>query len=129
MTPISRANALKCATRWSECVYKYRFWLMCFTQLLSLQGDAKSYAVALTYFVLPREKRSRLSALYTIAPDKTIARVGDKPVTQDTVVFSATYPTHDGSKYYSGGAGLVSTIADYFRFCQMLLNRGELGGV
>jgi CubicO group peptidase (beta-lactamase class C family) len=29
----------------------------------------------------------------------------------------------------SGGGGLVSTTGDYFRFCQMLLNRGELDGV
>lgn len=26
----------------------------------------------------------------------------------------------------SGGGGLVSTAADYMRFCQMLLNKGEL---
>jgi CubicO group peptidase (beta-lactamase class C family) len=29
----------------------------------------------------------------------------------------------------SGGTGLVSTVADYTRFCQMLLNGGELDGV
>jgi len=29
----------------------------------------------------------------------------------------------------SGGGGLVSTAADYMRFCQMLLNRGQLNGV
>ena len=29
----------------------------------------------------------------------------------------------------SGGGGLVSTARDYLRFCQMLLNGGELGGV
>jgi len=29
----------------------------------------------------------------------------------------------------SGGGGLVSTTGDYYRFCQMLLNRGELNGV
>ena len=29
----------------------------------------------------------------------------------------------------SGGGGLVSTCADYFRFAQMLLNKGELDGV
>ena len=28
----------------------------------------------------------------------------------------------------SGGGGLCSTIDDYFRFCQMILNRGELDG-
>jgi len=29
----------------------------------------------------------------------------------------------------SGGGGLVSTAGDYLRFCQMLLNGGELDGV
>ena len=31
--------------------------------------------------------------------------------------------------FLSGGGGLVSTAADYLRFCQMLLNGGELDGV
>ncbi len=31
--------------------------------------------------------------------------------------------------FLSGGGGLVSTTGDYLRFCQMLLNRGELDGV
>jgi CubicO group peptidase (beta-lactamase class C family) len=31
--------------------------------------------------------------------------------------------------WYSGGGGAVSTAADYLRFCQMLLNGGELDGV
>ena len=82
-----------------------------------------------TYFVLPKEKRTRLAALYMVGADKKLERVGDKPVVLDTVVVSATYPTRDGSKYYSGGAGLVSTIEDYGRFGQMLLNRGELNQV
>jgi CubicO group peptidase (beta-lactamase class C family) len=30
--------------------------------------------------------------------------------------------------FFSGGAGLVSTTMDYMRFCQMLLNGGELNG-
>lgn len=30
--------------------------------------------------------------------------------------------------FESGGAGLVSTIDDYARFAQMLLNEGELDG-
>jgi CubicO group peptidase (beta-lactamase class C family) len=33
------------------------------------------------------------------------------------------------SRFRSGGGGLVGTIADYHRFCTMLLNRGELDGV
>jgi CubicO group peptidase (beta-lactamase class C family) len=32
-------------------------------------------------------------------------------------------------KLFSGGGGLVSTAHDYLRFCQMLLNGGELDGV
>src|SRR5205814_5380526 len=32
-------------------------------------------------------------------------------------------------KLFSGGGGLVSTAVDYLRFCQMLLNGGELDGV
>ncbi len=32
-------------------------------------------------------------------------------------------------KWFSGGGGMVSTAADYARFCQMLLNGGEYGGV
>ncbi len=59
--------------------------------------------------------------------------------------FAANYGPHDGglrliddpttSSYLqppvrlSGGGGLVSTAADYFRFAQMLLNKGELEGV
>jgi CubicO group peptidase (beta-lactamase class C family) len=82
-----------------------------------------------TYFVLPREKRERLSALYQPGPDKTIRQVGEKPVTMGQLIFSATYPTWEKSRYYSGGAGLVSTLGDYRRFLQMLLNRGELDGV
>ncbi|MBE0615862.1 MAG: beta-lactamase family protein [Burkholderiales bacterium] len=32
-------------------------------------------------------------------------------------------------RFLSGGGGMVSTAPDYLRFAQMLLNRGELGGV
>ena len=81
-----------------------------------------------TWFILPKEKRSRLAALYAAGPDKALTRVGDKPVGQGGLVYTATYPTNDGSKYFSGGAGLVSTAGDYFRFSQMMLNRGELDG-
>jgi CubicO group peptidase (beta-lactamase class C family) len=31
-------------------------------------------------------------------------------------------------KIFSGGGGLVSTAADYMRFCRMMLNKGELDG-
>ena len=81
-----------------------------------------------THFALPKEKHPRLAAVYMVG-DKKLERVGDKPVSLGAAVFSATYPTREGNKYYSGGAGLVSTIQDYGRFCQMLLSRGELNRV
>jgi len=31
--------------------------------------------------------------------------------------------------FFSGGGGIVSTVPDFLRFCQMLLNDGELDGV
>ncbi len=37
-------------------------------------------------------------------------------------------PNKNGTGWYSGGAGLVSTAGDYVRFLQMLLNEGELEG-
>jgi CubicO group peptidase (beta-lactamase class C family) len=82
-----------------------------------------------TFFIVPKEKRSRLSALYAVGADKTLSRVGERPVTQNALVYSSTYSTSDEGKYYSGGAGMASTVGDYFRFCQMMLKGGELDGV
>jgi CubicO group peptidase (beta-lactamase class C family) len=72
-----------------------------------------------TAFYVPPEKIGRLAANYTRQPDKTINLLDDPG--------NSTYskpPT-----FFSGGGGLVSTASDYFRFCQMLLNGGELEGV
>ena len=37
--------------------------------------------------------------------------------------------TREKVKFFSGGGGLLSTATDYTRFCQMLLNGGELNGM
>ena len=81
-----------------------------------------------TYFIVPESARQRLAALYTPGPDKSIRRVGTGKLAAGTVIYSATYPTWDASRYFSGGAGLSGTIGDYARFLQMLANRGELDG-
>jgi CubicO group peptidase (beta-lactamase class C family) len=85
-----------------------------------------------SHFVLPSEKRSRLAALYTPGEAKKIRRVAEGPQINTsaigTVQYSATYPLAETSQYQSGGAGLVSTIGDYTRFLQMLLNGGQLDG-
>jgi CubicO group peptidase (beta-lactamase class C family) len=44
---------------------------------------------------------------------------------------TSKHPADDYTKppvFSSGGGGLVSTASDYMRFCQMLLNGGELDG-
>jgi CubicO group peptidase (beta-lactamase class C family) len=59
-------------------------------------------------------------------PPEKVARLVDPPVGAE-ILFDRdiTKPT----TLFSGGGGLVSTAADYLRFCQMLLNGGELDGV
>lgn len=42
---------------------------------------------------------------------------------------SGFFPIKGAKTYFSGGAGLSSTAQDYFKFCQMVLNNGELNGV
>jgi len=52
---------------------------------------------------------------------------GLKEVTQ--VLGALINPFTGPPAFEDGGGGLVSTIGDYARFCQMILNRGELDGV
>lgn len=63
-------------------------------------------------------------------PEAKLSRLVEPPADNwggppDSVLGDVTKPT----KLFSGGGGLVSTVADYLRFCQMLLNGGELDGV
>lgn len=75
-----------------------------------------------TYFYLPEEKQNRLVALHEIK-DKTHVKVDHK-------IFDNAdpeYPKRQGT-YFSGGAGLSSTIEDYAKFLQLFLNYGEYNG-
>ena len=69
-----------------------------------------------TSFFAPEEKLDRLAAVYTPSKGGGIAQL-DNPI-----VDSFTRP----HTFFSGGGGLVSTASDYMRFCQMLLNGGNL---
>jgi CubicO group peptidase (beta-lactamase class C family) len=69
-----------------------------------------------TYFSLPPEKFPRLASLYKTGSDGKLTKA------------TGYFPYPREQKYFSGGAGLVSTAADYSRFAQMLLNKGELDG-
>ena len=81
-----------------------------------------------THFFLPEEKLARLAAVYNQLPDGRIKRMGDEQDVRGYLVYSASFQRKGPRTYYSGGAGLVSTIIDYARFLQMLLNGGSLDG-
>jgi hypothetical protein len=53
-----------------------------------------------TAFFPPKEKLSRLAALYTVNADKSLKRVGEEPVTAEALVYSANYPYKGSKKYY-----------------------------
>jgi len=54
----------------------------------------------------------------------------DSEPLKNTAWWRSFPPYEDMTGYYlMGGAGLISTAADYFRFCQMILNGGQLDGV
>jgi CubicO group peptidase (beta-lactamase class C family) len=81
-----------------------------------------------TFFYVPDEEKSRLASLYAPSPEG-LAKYPEEAVTVGTVVVNPANCCAEGDRsYFSGGAGLVSTAADYGRFCQMLLNGGELDG-
>lgn len=80
-----------------------------------------------TYFYPPDSKLDRLATAYTYYDDKGLNRFPDTPITEGSFTYSADYPVRGPKKLFSGGAGLVSTAADYARFCQMMLDGGKAG--
>ena len=74
-----------------------------------------------TGFVVPTDHWDRLAEVY--APDDD----GELINATDRVPQANSY--REGEALHSGGGGLVGTAGDYLRFCQMLLNGGELDGV
>ena len=69
-----------------------------------------------TLFFLPPEKVRRLARVYI------------RTEAGGLEWFPAEYPYEGPSAYLSGGAGLTSSILDYARFLQMMLQRGTLNG-
>lgn len=57
-------------------------------------------------------------------PDDKLGHLVDPPGEQREALWDLT----TRPKLFSGGGGLASTALDYMRFCQMLLNGGELDG-
>jgi CubicO group peptidase (beta-lactamase class C family) len=77
-----------------------------------------------TYFYIPSDKTSRLVNLYREDSTGHLVKAEANMLNGPTV---ANYPLIN-STYYSGGAGLSSTIYDYAVFLQMLLNNGTYNG-
>jgi CubicO group peptidase (beta-lactamase class C family) len=72
-----------------------------------------------TDFHVPESKASRFAACYRFSAEQPM-RLVDDPQSSAYLRVPA---------FVSGGGGLVSTMADYLRFCRMLLNGGALDGV
>ena len=81
-----------------------------------------------TFFYIPGAKADRLAALYAPSAAGGLDEV-EGTIEGNHLIYSATYSTGEHRSYFAGGAGLSSTVQDYARFLQMLLNDGELDGV
>jgi CubicO group peptidase (beta-lactamase class C family) len=69
-----------------------------------------------TSYIVPKDKVDRVAAVYSPSgPNQTIELFRETEYRETT--------------YFGGVAGLSSTVSDYWRFSQMLLNGGELDGV
>lgn len=76
-----------------------------------------------TWFYLPPDRHERLVTLHDGESGRAVPMRGKAFDGADP-----NYPRLAGT-YFSGGAGLSSTVEDYARFLQLFLNKGELGGV
>jgi CubicO group peptidase (beta-lactamase class C family) len=73
-----------------------------------------------TWFYLPESKHHRLVTLQYKEDDEWQSY----PVT----FYDPEFPRKGAERFFSGGAGLSSTVMDYAAFLQMYLNGGELNG-
>ena len=71
-----------------------------------------------THFYVPEEKLDRFATLYGEKED------GSMGLVSTDIAGDFTKP-----RFESGGGGLISTVSDYMRFAQLILNKGEFDGV
>jgi len=72
-----------------------------------------------TFFQVPADKAARIPEGFAFDPE-TKMKLIDKA--------GADSMWAKGWSFNSGGGGLASSVADYYRFCRMLLNGGALDG-
>jgi CubicO group peptidase (beta-lactamase class C family) len=75
-----------------------------------------------TFFYLPKNKQNRLVSLHGNQNGKAYKMKSPGYDARDP-----DYPKLKGT-YFSGGAGLSSTVEDYAKFLQLFLNHGEFNG-
>ncbi len=73
-----------------------------------------------TAFYVSEEQKPRFADVYSW--DADAGQLVANPERPDRPSFT------DPNRMESGGGGLISTTHDYARFCQMMLNKGELAG-
>ena len=73
-----------------------------------------------TWFYMPQDKHSRLVKVQ----QKEDGKWKPYPIT----FYDPDYPIKGAKRFFSGGAGLSSTAADYAKFLQMYLNGGNFNG-
>jgi CubicO group peptidase (beta-lactamase class C family) len=71
-----------------------------------------------TRYLVPEKDRPRFAALYNRSDDGVFTRVTDE--------MTNSFNTQDWA-LKPGGYGLTSTLDDYMKFAQMLVNKGSLG--
>ena len=85
-----------------------------------------------TGFFVRAENKERLSAMYGPKVGAGLGGVGQVPLSERGGL--KLLDKAEGSRHLApatflpGGGGLVSTMEDYSRFCQMMMNGGELDG-
>jgi CubicO group peptidase (beta-lactamase class C family) len=72
-----------------------------------------------TYFTLPEEKHKRLVPVLT--------KDGDEWAIYNSSFYDVNYPLKS-KNFFSGGAGLSSTVQDYAKFLNLFLNNGNSNG-
>ena len=74
-----------------------------------------------TYFYLPKNLQKRLVPVQTKDKNGKWVHFADAR-------YDVNYPITGAQQFFSGGAGLSSTITDYATFLQLYLNKGEYNG-
>ena len=78
-----------------------------------------------TWFFTPEDQHHRIAAVYEAGKDEKVTEA--RPLGLGMLGPQGAFSPHH--THFSGAGGLNGTTADYFRFAQMLLNKGELDGV